>query len=38
MEWQASSDALGFYERLGLRGEACSDPDHPFFEIDFQRG
>lgn len=37
MEWQASAAALGFYERLGLIGEACPDPEHPFFEIDFQR-
>lgn len=35
MEWQASTDALGFYERLGLRGDPCPDPEHPFFEIEF---
>jgi GNAT superfamily N-acetyltransferase len=35
MEWQASGNALAFYERLGLTGDACPDLEHPFFEIDF---
>jgi len=36
IEWQASGDALGFYEQLGLKGEPCPDPGHPFFEIDLE--
>jgi GNAT superfamily N-acetyltransferase len=35
MEWQASRGAVAFYDRLGLRGDPCPDPKHPFFEIDF---
>lgn len=35
LEWQASRDALGFYERLGVNGDPCPDPEHPYFEIDF---
>jgi hypothetical protein len=35
MEWQASRDALGFYEHLGLVGDPCPDQEHPFFEITF---
>lgn len=34
LEWQASLPALGFYERLGLRGDTRSDLEqHPYFEI-----
>lgn len=35
LEWQASAEALDFYQRLGLQGDPCPDPGHPFFEIDF---
>lgn len=35
LEWQSSSQGVGFYERLGLRGDPCPQPDYPFFEIDF---
>jgi GNAT superfamily N-acetyltransferase len=34
LEWQASLPAVGFYERLGLRGDTRSDlEEHPYFEI-----
>ncbi len=36
LQWQASADALPFYERLGLFGDPCPDPGHPFFEMEFQ--
>jgi GNAT superfamily N-acetyltransferase len=35
LEWQASQTALGFYERLGYKGDPCPQPDYPFFEIEF---
>lgn len=35
LQWQASEQALPFYERLGLIGDPCPDPEHPFFEIEF---
>jgi GNAT superfamily N-acetyltransferase len=35
LQWQAGRGATGFYERLGLRGDPCPDPEHPEFEIDF---
>jgi GNAT superfamily N-acetyltransferase len=35
LQWQASSAALPFYERLGLAGDPCPDQGHPFFELDF---
>ena len=35
LQWQASEPALPFYERLGLTGVPCPDPEHPFFEIQF---
>ena len=35
LEWQAGSEALGFYERLGYKGESCPQPDFPSFEVDF---
>jgi GNAT superfamily N-acetyltransferase len=38
MQWQASPRAVAFYERLGLKGDPCPDPEYPFFEIDFQEG
>lgn len=38
LEWQASNEAVAFYERLGLRGDPCPDPSHPFFEIEFPSG
>lgn len=34
LQWQASASALPFYARVGLIGEPCPDPEHPFFEID----
>ncbi len=37
LQWQSARAALGFYERLGLTGDSCPDPDHPEFEIDFGR-
>lgn len=33
LQWQASQDALAFYDALGLTGDPCPDPDHPFFEV-----
>jgi len=33
LEWQSGQAALSFYERLGLTGDPCPDPEHPFFEI-----
>jgi len=35
LEWQAGSKAIGFYERLGYKGEPCPQPDFPYFEVDF---
>jgi GNAT superfamily N-acetyltransferase len=35
LQWQASPQAVGFYERLGLKGDPCPQPDYPFFEIEF---
>ena len=35
LQWQSSPHAVGFYERLGLRGEPCPQPDYPEFEIEF---
>lgn len=35
LQWQASVAALPFYARLGLAGDPCPDPGHPFFEIEF---
>ncbi len=35
LQWQSSLGALEFYARLGLTGNPCPDPEHPFFEIDF---
>jgi GNAT superfamily N-acetyltransferase len=37
LQWQASTKAVSFYERLGLKGRPCPDPEHPFFEITFPR-
>ncbi len=34
LEWQSGQAALPFYGRLGLTGDPCPDPEHPFFEID----
>lgn len=28
-------DGMGNYESLGLIGDPCPDPEHPFFEITF---
>ena len=36
LQWQASASAVPFYERLGYTGERCPDPEHPFFEIEFE--
>ncbi len=33
LQWQASQDALPFYGALGLAGDPCPDPGHPFFEV-----
>lgn len=33
LQWQASEDALAFYRALGLDGNPCPDPGHPFFEV-----
>ncbi len=35
LQWQASQVAVPFYTRLGLRGDPCPDPTHPFYEIAF---
>ncbi len=34
LQWQASADAFPFYARLGLTGDPCPDPEHPFFELE----
>jgi GNAT superfamily N-acetyltransferase len=36
LQWQSSEKATSFYERLGHKGERCPDPDHPFFEIEYE--
>lgn len=33
LQWQASLDAVPFYRALGLAGDPCPDPEHPFFEL-----
>jgi GNAT superfamily N-acetyltransferase len=35
LQWQSSEKAIPFYESLGLKGNPCPDPGHPFFEIEF---
>lgn len=35
LQWQSSQEAIPFYESLGLKGDPCPDPGHPFFEIEF---
>ena len=35
LQWQSNERALGFYARLGLKGDPCPQPDYPFFEIEF---
>jgi GNAT superfamily N-acetyltransferase len=35
LQWQSSEKAIPFYESLGLKGDPCPDPGHPFFEIEF---
>jgi GNAT superfamily N-acetyltransferase len=35
LQWQASEQAVTFYARLGLAGDPCPDPTHPFYEIIF---
>lgn len=38
LQWQADKDAVGFYEKLGLKGDTKSDlEEHPFYEIEFER-
>lgn len=37
LEGYASSSAVEFYERLGYRGTSNPDPEHPFYEIIFER-
>ena len=37
LEWYASSSAVGFYERLGYEGTLDPDPQHPFYELEFER-
>jgi hypothetical protein len=39
IEWQASSSAIGFYERLGHEPDRVGDfAEHPFFEIELGQG
>ncbi len=38
LQWQSTEDALPFYRSLGLNGDPCPDPAHPFFEIKFEEG
>ncbi|CAN5642369.1 hypothetical protein BH23PAT2_BH23PAT2_09560 [soil metagenome] len=36
LQWQASSKAIKFYEKLGLKGDTTSDlEEHPFYELKF---
>ena len=37
LEWYASPSAVGFYERLGYEGTPDSDPQHLFYELEFER-
>ena len=38
LHWQAHHErSAPFYERLGYRGDPCPQPDHPEFEIGFER-
>jgi GNAT superfamily N-acetyltransferase len=37
LQWQASSTATKFYDKLGLKGDTKSDlEEHPFYEIEFK--
>ncbi|NBD26883.1 GNAT family N-acetyltransferase [Paenibacillus glycinis] len=35
LQWEASPKAVVFYERIGLTGDPCPQPDYQFFEIEF---
>jgi ribosomal protein S18 acetylase RimI-like enzyme len=35
LEWYASPSAIGFYEKLGYKGEPCPQPENPSYEIEF---
>jgi len=36
LQWQAGTNAIPFYEKLGLTGDTVSDlQTHPFYEIEF---
>ena len=37
LEWYASPSAVGFYRRLGYEGTFDPDPQHPFYELEFER-
>lgn len=36
LQWQANRSSVGFYEALGLQAIADPDPEHPFFELEFE--
>lgn len=35
LQWQANKTSTAFYERLGYVSTPDPDPEHPFFEIEF---
>jgi GNAT superfamily N-acetyltransferase len=35
LQWRANESSTSFYGKLGLVGNPCPDPEHPFFEIEF---
>lgn len=35
LQWQANHRSTGFYEALGLEAISDPDPEHPFFEVEF---
>ena len=37
LEWYASPSAVVFYKRLGYEGVLNPNPQHPFYELEFER-
>jgi hypothetical protein len=35
LQWQASPQAVGFYERLGLKADTRPQPEYPYFKLFF---
>jgi GNAT superfamily N-acetyltransferase len=36
LQWQANKTSVSFYEHLGHKAIPDPDPEHPFFEIEFE--